>query len=386
MRERRIAALVLCSALFACLPALGAEGRTPVFLPGTVLGADGKYILTRNLVAAAGPVISICGGDVDLDLNGFQVSNGGGGSVITMSAACGADHVTIKNGSVAGGGIGIEVLNVRKVDLEDLKIHDGSADGIQLFNVLNAAVRRVQVVDGGGVGINWVGPLGPKVGTIENNIVRRRSGGIHVRNSGSSVAILTNRIEEIVPGGALLGDAIVLEDCEGTLVSENTIEDPNRRGIDVINQSHGNKLFDNVVFGAGSIGIRIDATSFDNLILNNVVSSSGVGGGFGPADALLIEGGLNLIERNLLNTSTGFGLRFCGPAACGNVFGRNMARNNGGGFNPVCAPAACNAAAGTMGPVLFPPNSCNQPIGCPAIPGGANSTYGDNLIPGPPIF
>src|SRR6185295_2749675 len=180
------------------------------------------------------------------------------------------------------------------------------------------------------------------------------------------------------------GDAIVLDGCDGTLVSENTIQAASRRGIDVLCGSGGNKLFDNVIFAAGSLGIHLDPSATDNLILNNVVSSSG-GGGFGPADALLVEGARNLIERNVLNAGTGFGLHFCGPAACANTFGRNMARGNAGGFSPICVPAACNGAAGTMGPVLFPPNACNQPIGCPAAV-GPNSTYGDNLIPGPPIF
>jgi hypothetical protein len=90
---------------------------------------------------------------------------------------------------------------------------------------------------------------------------------------------------------------------------------------------------------------------------------------------MLVDGTQNLIERNTLNSNAGFGLRFCSPgASCANTFGRNMARGNGG-----AALAPCGACGGV--PALFPPQSCNI-AGC-AVP---NSTFGDNLIPGPPIF
>ena len=34
-------------------PVFAAEGRIPVFAPGTLLGADGKYIVTRSTFTAA---------------------------------------------------------------------------------------------------------------------------------------------------------------------------------------------------------------------------------------------------------------------------------------------------------------------------------------------
>jgi parallel beta-helix repeat protein len=198
-----------------------------------------------------------------------------------------------------------------------------------------------------------------------------------VNGNCSSLAVLNNRLEEPGgggAGGAFAGFGIVLAQCGGSLVSENTVETCKVDGI-FIRNSKGNKLFDNVVRACGGNGISIDAASTDTLILNNVASGNGTAGLASGGSGLMVAGAQNLIERNLLNTNAGFGLQFCIPAAsCSNTFGRNMARGN---IGAVIGP--CGACAGA--PVLFPPNSCNIP-GC-AIP---NSTFGDNLIPGPPIF
>lgn len=100
-------ALILAGAVLA------AEGRTPVFASGTFLGVDGRYVVTRNIAGGAGSVISV---------------------------APGADHVTIRNGVLVGGTIGIDAPGfVRKVDIEDVKIRDAAAQGIHLGSVEGAA-------------------------------------------------------------------------------------------------------------------------------------------------------------------------------------------------------------------------------------------------------
>jgi parallel beta-helix repeat protein len=354
---------------------LAGEGRTPVFAPGTVLGAEGKYIVTRNIVGGGGPVISITGPNVDLDLNGFVLTGAAGAAVITVAA--GVDHVRIHNGLLSAGVIGIDIPGpTRKVDIEDVKIKGiAGGAGIHLGDVEGAALRHNEITDTGAEGIAWDGPGFTKHGTIEGNLLRRTSAGIVVLNNCSSVAILNNRIEEPgIGGGAFPGYGIVLAGCGAALVSENTVETAKVDGI-FLRQSRGNKLFDNVVRSCGGNGIHVDGATSDTLILNNVASGNGAAALPSGGDGLLVEGATNLIERNLLNNNAGFGLRFCVPAvSCNNTFGRNMARGNTG-----AVPGPCGACAGA--PVLFPPNSCNI-AGC-ALP---NSTFGDNLIPGPPIF
>jgi hypothetical protein len=370
----RVPVVVTFMLSFGASLVLAAEGRTPVFLPGVVLGADGKYIVTRNLSIAAGPVITIAGPNVDLDLNGFLLS-GGGAPVISVMG--GVDHVTIRNGVLAGGPIGIDIPGpTRKVDIEDVKIHNPTgAQGIHLGDVEGAALRRNEITDTPAEGIAWDGAGFIKHGTIEGNLLRRTSAAIVIQNNCSSVGILNNRIEEpMAGGGAFPGSGIVLAGCGAALVSENTIETAKAEGI-FLRQCKGGKLFDNVIRACGGNGIHIDGASIDTLVLNNVASGNGTAALPTGGDGLLVEGATSLIERNLLNSNAGFGLHFCVPAlSCNNTFGRNMARGNTG-----AVPGPCGACGGA--PALFPPNSCNI-AGCALV----NSTFGDNLIPGPPIF
>jgi len=372
-----VRAFVVFTLAFAAGAVLAAEGRTPVFVPGSFLGTDGKYIVTRNLAAGAGSVITIGAPNVDLDLNGF-VLTGGGAPVIAV--APGADHISIHDGVLVGGTIGIDVPGfARKVDIEDVKIHDITASqGIHLGAVEGAALRRNEITDTPSEGIAWDGPGAVKHGTIEGNLLRRTSAGIVVSNNCSSVAILNNRLEDpgTGAGGAFPGFGIVLASCGASLVSENTVERARVDGIFLVG-SKGNKVFDNVVTSSGGNGVHVNAGSTDTLILNNVASGNGTGGLASGGDGLMIEGAQNVAERNLLNTNAGIGLHYCGPAACANTLGRNTARGNTGAvFPPFCG--ACAA----FGAGAFGPNSCNTAAAC-AVP---NSSYGDNLIPGPPIF
>jgi parallel beta-helix repeat protein len=273
---------------------------------------------------------------------------------------------------LAGRTIGIDAPGPgRKIDIEDVKIHDPTAQGIHLGDVEGAAIRRVEITDTPSEGILWDGPGTVKHGSIEDNLLRRTATAIAVTGSCSSVAILNNRIEEPVnPGGFLPGNGIIIMSCGATLVSENTIERAAADGIRVM-QSKGNKLYNNVIRSCAGNGIFIDPGSSDTLILNNVASGNGTGALPSGGSGLLVMGTANLIERNLLNGNGGFGLQFCMAAvSCNNTFGRNMARGNAGAVIGPCG--ACAA--------LFPPNSCGVG-GCPAAT--PNTSYGDNLIPFP---
>jgi parallel beta-helix repeat protein len=352
---------------------LAAEGRTPVFAPGTFLGADGRYIVTRNLAGGAGAVITIGAPNVDLDLNGFLLT-GAGAAVISVLG--GVDHVTIHNGVLSGGTVGIEALGpTRKIDIEDVKIHNPTVQGIHLGDVEGAALRRDEITDTPSEGFLWDGPASTKHGTIEDSLLRRTSAAMVITNNCSSVAVLNNRIEEpgTGAGGAFPGNGIVLASCGASLVSENTVERASVDGIRIV-ASKGNKLFDNVIRACGGNGIVIDPGSTDTLVINNVASGNGTAALPSGGSGLMVAGTQNLINQNLLNSNAGFGLQFCLPAvSCSNTFGRNMARGNTGAVVGPCGPCVA----------LFPPNSCNI-AGCPAAT--PNSTFGDNLIPGPPIF
>ena len=63
MKKAILVVALLASAIVLALPASAAEGRTPVYLDGTFITADGQYVLTRNIVGAAGTPVSQDDGD-----------------------------------------------------------------------------------------------------------------------------------------------------------------------------------------------------------------------------------------------------------------------------------------------------------------------------------
>ena len=373
--------LALLVVVGAIPPALAAEGRTPVFAAGTVLVEDGSYVVTAPLVGGAGPVITVNAYKVDLDLNGMILTNSGANFPV-ISVLPGVDQVTIRNGTLSSGSIGIEALGqTRSVAVEDVKIVDmvvGAGQGIHLGDIRTVTIRRVEIADTLGEGISWDGGFLRRHGTIEDNLVQRTAGGIILTapGEGFSLSVRNNRVFEAGTGnaGAFVGYGIVVGGFNGSIIAENTVNAARVDGI-FVRQSRSMKIYNNTVSGSGGNGIRLDPGSFGNLVLDNVAVSNGTAllpiGGSG----LLVEGGSNTILGNLLNHNLGFGLQFCNAnLSCGNTFGRNTARFNQGG---VTGP--CGACGGT--PALSPPDSCN--VVCFPT---QNSTFGDNLIPGPPVL
>jgi parallel beta-helix repeat protein len=358
-RNRRALCLGLLG-LSLTLPALAAEGRIPVFGPG-VLAVDGKYIVTRNITGtgAAAP-ITISAPNVDLDLNGFDVVEPAAAfPVINIPGFIGT--VSVHNGTVTAGSAGLDAPfggAGGKLVIEGLRVQGPGGFGIH--SATESTVVRKSVIEGaGGDGILIDGGV-LKTGSVDGNVIES-PGGNGIFFASGNITISNNSIA----GASLIG--ILIAPGSGCLILENTVGGAGTEGI-VIRGSKGIKLFDNVVRESGSNGIHIDPGSMDNLVLNNVSTANGFA--LPPGSGLLVEGDQNLVERNTLNSNNCAGLFFTG-LGCGNTFGRNMARGNLG----ACALGAC---AGP--PALFPPNSCN------ACPVPANSTFGDNLIPGPPIF
>lgn len=359
MRRMVPLSLAVFTIVLAAGPALAAEGRTPVFAPGPI-AATGKYILTRDIVGTGvGPAIDITVGDVDLDLNGFTVSNAGGGGPAILVSVPVARQVTIHDGTLSDSGGGIDApAGGEKIVIEDVKIQGSSAFGIHIFDIQSIAIRRAVITAPAGDGILIDGGALHSA-TISDCIVRN-AGAVGIVFSTGSAAILDNR----VAGSS--GNGISLLNSSGSLLSENTVVGSGGVAGIFVRAAKGNKLFDNVVRESATHGIYIAPDAVDNLILNNVAAGNGTGG---AGHGLFVEGDQNLVERNTLNSNAGGGLLFS-AAGCGNTFGRNMARANAGAGLPACAGA----------PALFPPNSCN------ACAAPANSTFGDNLIPGPPVF
>ena len=359
MRARILGFLSLLA--FSLPPALAAEGRTPIWLPGTAITAPGRYIVTRNLAGGA-PTISSTRGNGVLVRIGLSLGAGGGGGLVVVGEPGGSGAVVIHDGTVLTGGENIAVTAPgQRLVLEDLKIAGSNGAAIHITDSQNFVVRRVTISGSNGEGILVDGPIN-KQGTIEKNLVRRTQATAIRVFGGTSVAVVENRVEESGFVAGIFG--IALENCESCLVAQNTVHTTGDNGIFLRGFKAG-KVYNNTVGKAGFHGIFLDSTSSDSLVLNNVVSSSGaiLAGGCG----LFVDADRVMIEGNTLNANSGAGLRLS-AASLLLTFGRNTARGNTGvGVGP-CAAA----------PALFPPNSCND--------GAGNTTFGNNLIPGPPVF
>jgi parallel beta-helix repeat protein len=358
---------VFALAVIVAIPAWSAEGRTPVWTDGTIIGADGAYIVTRDIIGAGiGPVITIAAVNVTLDLNGFTIEETAGGfPVIDIVAP--AVEVTIKNGTLVRGTQGINLatgVTTRTVIIEDVEFKDNGTDAIFLEDVRNVEIRRNRIIDAGGGGIIVAssGAAAPfKNGHIEENTVNRTGpgfDGILVERS-AAMSIRHNRVE--TPGGS----GIRVADAIACLIGENQISDADGEGIS-LEFARGCKVYNNVVNRGETNGIFIDPGSEDNFILDNVVRESGLGGSPGfpglGGSGILVLGRRNHIERNTINFNDGCGLNIIGSD---NTFGRNMARANDPSGSFFCGGAACGA--------LAPPNSCDAGLG--------NTSFGDNFIP-----
>ena len=338
---------------FLSLPALAAEGRIPIAgPPPVVIGAAGKYIVTRNIFTAAGPIIDVTVGDVDIDLNGMMLNSTSVADPVIRAVAAGVAGLTIHNGTIIGGKNAVEVNARSHVSIEDIKWRGivGSSEGILLIGATDFAVRRCQLTAAGldAIRVDGFGGGGPPVtGTIERNIIESSASGITVLH-GSAVGIIHNRIESIT-----VAHGILLDTSSGCLIAENTIQDIRIDGIHItalFPRSTGNKLLDNVIHRTNNNGIYLSPSAWLSLLLNNVVTLC-------SANGIFIDGAANNLEGNTLGGNTIFGLYFS-PGSFDNVYRRNMARTDGGGF---CAG--------------FPATSdiCDE--------GSGNSSPGDNLVP-----
>lgn len=359
--RRFVVAAILVAA--ATPAVLGAEGRIPIWAPVVIgPGAEGKYIVTRDVFAFAGsPVVTILPGTaaVDIDLNGFTLW----GNAADVINATGVDSLTVRNGTLIGGINGIWATQCRKVVVEDVKIQVVQSDGIALMDVISFAVRRNIIQDAIGNGINIDGaivtPGTTTTGAVDDNAIYRAGRGIQLYN-GSSVGIQNNRIETTTTAdGIFISAANGIIGCGSCLVANNTIQEARANGMWLSN-FRGGKIHNNEIisagFNQGGEGIWLDVGSDHNLLLDNVLTECGRNG-------MLVLSNGNHIERNVLNRN---GVTF--PPAWGLFIqggASNTYRGNTAQFNPGIAVACPGFPATT--------DIC--------VAGAGNNSPGDNFMP-----
>jgi parallel beta-helix repeat protein len=347
MRTAENVCVSFCLLVSASTPVLAAEGRTPIYAP-TVINASGKYVVTRNISGTGGtPAIQISANSVDLDLNGFVIDGGGSAGIQVL----GGDEVRIHGGSIYNATVGVRFgpAGVYRSVLEDLNIHVPTVAGIRIDETNNFAIRRVLVSNGF-----------PATGKIESCQLSGGGGqGISI-GGGSSVTIEGNTVAGFTQEG------IILDTCQSCLVKDNSVSLSGGNGGIYLNSAVGTSVVNNVSSVNRSNGIHLGSQARSTLVQNNVMSKNGSNPN--PADGLRVDGWGAVIVGNTMNENFGIGLHLSSTSGLCTI-GRNTARLNGGG-----APAVCGGP-----PVLFFPDSCNGSA-------AGHSTFGDNLIPGPPPF
>lgn len=352
--------------LWTCLGAAGlpsadaAEGRRPVYLPGTVITEPGRYVLTRNVTATgAGPVVEIAAPNVELDLNGFAIDNSGGTYGILVSWPA---ETVIRNGEIRGASVGVEIPDTggHRAVLEDLRIHAPSIAGVRIAGVQTVTIRRVFVNLSSGDGIKVDGGGGFAQARIESCQIARTTGvGIWIAK-GRGIAIVDSHVDLSSLEGIRVDGTI------GGTVRGNQVSAAAGSGGIALSAARGVAVERNVVSQSRAHGIFVGGSSSDTLVVDNLSWGNGTGPGYG--DGIRVESQRAIVVGNVLNENNGVGLHFAAGSAYGTI-GRNRARDNQNLAGAVCS--------GT--PSLFPPNSCHDGL-------GDLTTFGDNLIPGPALF
>ena len=381
-------ALILAMLAPLTLPIVASEGRIPIFEALTLDASQGpvggKYVVTRNISVTSGSVIKIIGngeGHVEIDLNGFTLEAASGAAdVIDVT---GLRTLTIRNGVVRHLGsnrTNVLVKNTGRAIVENLKISNGRFGVFLDTGVKSFAIRKNAIENTGDTGIlvnftNDPGALEVAEGSIVNNSIRdagtsavlpNGGRGIEVRFGVSSVVIQDNRIERPKSYG------LTVNSRGAVVISGNRINETGYRGI-IASRTSACRISNNVVRDAGVLmdadqnrggdGIFINETASNCLVVDNVSTHNWMSG-------LRVEGLRSHIERNVLNSNTKAGLHF-EETSIGNTYGRNTARDNAtNNGNPVgaCQAFGCSTPASR--------DVCDE--------GSANTSFGDNLAPGPP--
>lgn len=127
--------------------------RTPLSAANTpgdstavyVITQTGSYYLTGNVTSPSGKAaVRIEASNVTLDLNGFEILGAGTGIVVPFASP--ATVITVRNGTLRGGG-GVGLSGVRLVRVEDLTIAGTPFAGVAVGD--DSVVRRV-ISDGNG--------------------------------------------------------------------------------------------------------------------------------------------------------------------------------------------------------------------------------------------
>ena len=318
-----LAGLTLCASIS---PLSADEGRTPIYQPTTIT-QSGHYIITRNISVTSGDAITIQANEVTLDLNGKTIASSSTSGYL-IAIANGYSNITIRNGFLAGGSEGVHYSNSStrtRLYLENLAIRNSASYGMEIFGAEHVDVISCRIYSSGSSGIYLHGGSALFSGSVINSSVNGAGASGIELNGLTSGEVRGNTVLNFGTAGYSHG------------ISLNTVFGQNAKG---------NLVDGNTVSGGGSddAGITIAVGSAYNLIINNTITSNGIGisvnsNGNSASRNLIanhsshgieIYGNYNLIEQNQIvgngTGGSGFGIAF--GSAGSNAYRNNMLRNN----------------------------------------------------------
>lgn len=230
--------------------ALAADGDTCTSITSVpfTISLPGTYCVTKELPTpstfTSGVAITISSNDVTIDLSGHTLSNlaAGTGTAATGIYALDQKNITVRNGTVRGFYIGIDLDATGSGAssghlVENVRADFNSNVGIQVLGA-GSMVRQNQVLHTGGstVGANtfalWIGGNGSQA--LDNAVV-----------------------DTTQPSGGV-GNIAILADASTGNVTGMVIE--------------GNRI-SNVALGSNSVAISAQVAAFSTLVVNNRIAN-----------------------------------------------------------------------------------------------------------------
>jgi hypothetical protein len=287
-----------------------------------IISQAGSYYLTGNITGASGKHgISIQADDVTLDLNGFTINSGGGGTFRGVNVPAAQTNFCIRNGSVTGWtGGGVRAEQAVTLAEKLLVANNAGAPGL---GVGNGSIIRDCVSSGNGTGFSALdrAQITNSIATVNTgngfnctayvtllDCTSNRNGGDGIVVQGSSSVIRCNASKNLPAGtGIVAGTGCIIIDCSaeanggggvsadvGSTIRNCQATANNLSGIEVMGDclAIGNTCDQNNQQDTSGAGLSAIGTG-NRIEANSCNSNAGANG-----DGFFIGGSNNLVIRN----------------------------------------------------------------------------------------
>jgi hypothetical protein len=302
----------------------------------TNITVPGHYCLANAIIGT----ITISSSDVYLDLNGYTI-NGSTDSAIVIDNSNSLRNITIANGSIIGGTIGIDgsiapALGHQNIKLQNISISGCTSNGINLLgtsgnnnnkdiiiencriynnatNISLSQCRDIQILNTNVLASIAANP-GIDFNTCANILIKNSL----FNQNGTNGATLTNvtniNIENSFfdeNGVSGSGNGISVSAGDSITIQNSNFNNNIDHGYNCVSGINMNISFSNCVFNNDTDGVHLDVSTTEQLVLSNCKASV-------RGEAYYLSGTVNLGALTnciAFNSEGGF---FIGPS-CTNV-------------------------------------------------------------------